>query len=105
MDENHTLIYKILKRLERSMDYPEFDTSLISAEALGTSKTRWACIMEMLVDEGYIKGVNVTQDMTMERRVSLLSPVITLKGLDYLSDNSFMKRVQKTVSGINDMIP
>ena len=37
---NFTVIYKILKALEESMDYEEFDDNLISPEVLGITKER-----------------------------------------------------------------
>ena len=35
---NFTVIYKILKALEESMDYEELDDNLISPEVLGITK-------------------------------------------------------------------
>ena len=40
MSESIKLIYKILKILEKSMDYSEFDVDRLSPEALGTSLNR-----------------------------------------------------------------
>jgi hypothetical protein len=40
MSESIKLIYKILKILEQSMDYPEFDVDRLSPETLGTSASR-----------------------------------------------------------------
>ena len=38
MNDNFKCIYKILKTLEKAMDYTEYDFSCISHEALGVSK-------------------------------------------------------------------
>ncbi|MBE6083216.1 MAG: hypothetical protein E7205_11090 [Tissierellaceae bacterium] len=56
--DNFKIIYKILKTLEKAMDYDEFDARLISAETLGVSQNRWEAIMVMLQDEGYIEIYN-----------------------------------------------
>jgi len=40
MSESIKLIYKILKILERSMDYPEFDINRLDPEVLGVSVFR-----------------------------------------------------------------
>lgn len=48
MDDFKT-IYKILKILQRAMDYEEFDINEISAENLKISEPRWSCLIEMLV--------------------------------------------------------
>lgn len=39
--DNFTIIYKILKELEKALDYDEFDVSRISSERLGISGQRW----------------------------------------------------------------
>ena len=64
MNDNFHCIYKILKTLEKAMDYPEFDISQIDHKKLDVSKERWVRHIEMLVDCGYIKGVSVYRDCT-----------------------------------------
>ncbi|MDX8417123.1 hypothetical protein [Absicoccus intestinalis] len=49
MSESIKLIYKNLKILEKSMDYPEFDVDRLSPEALGTSLNRRIAILETLL--------------------------------------------------------
>lgn len=55
--DNFAIIYKILKALEKAMDYEEFDVSLISHERLDISYSRWEKIMIMLKQSGYIEGI------------------------------------------------
>ena len=43
--------------------------------------------MEMLLDAGYIKGVSIKKYTDGEMRVDIESIRITLKGLEYLSEN------------------
>ena len=59
MDENFKIIYEILKKLESSMDISEFDNSILSYKSLEISKPKWCRIIKMLLDSGYITGVNV----------------------------------------------
>ena len=56
LNDNFKCIYKILKALEKAMDYPEFDIAQISHEKLEVSKERWGRYLEMMADVGYIKG-------------------------------------------------
>lgn len=105
MNDNFKCIYKILKALEKAMDYPEFDISQISPEKLGISQERWARYIEMLVDTGYIKGIRVYTDCTDELCVDNEGIRITLKGLEYLTENSIMQRMYKTAKGIVDLTP
>lgn len=58
-------------------------------------------IIKMLVDSGYITGVQVYQSMECDYpRVSVIRPEITLKGMEYLSENQIMKRMANTAKEI-----
>ena len=103
--DNFSVIYKILSTLEKSMDLEEFDSERISAETLGVSVCRWEKYMEMLVDAGYIKGVSIKVYSDGQRIVTVTDARITLKGLEYLNENSIMQRMYKAAKGITDLIP
>lgn len=103
MDENLKIIYRILRTLEKMMDDDEI--KLLSAEQLGISRQRWARILTMMIDEGYIKGVRVSGDAAGNIYVDQPSPAITLKGIEYLEGNTFMQRAYKAAKGIADLVP
>lgn len=104
--DNFNVIYKILKRLEKAMDYDEFDIEQISAENLGISRNKWCRIMEMLAQNGYIQGVTVKYIIDGNNAlISAYNPRITLKGLEYLNENSLMKKAANAAKGIKDIIP
>ncbi len=71
MSESLKLIYKILKILEKSMDYSELDVDRLSPEALGTSLNRRNAILEMLLKKGYIDGITVKKYVNEESSVIL----------------------------------
>lgn len=102
--DNFTAVYKILSTLEKAMDIPEFDGSIINADMLGVSDTRFAHYIEMMSDVGYIKGASIKQDIT-GRRCETTNMRITLKGLEYLQENSIMKKVYKAIKGIEEIVP
>ena len=104
MNDNFKCIYKILKALEKAMDYSEFDISQISHERLEISKERWSRYLEMMLDVGYVKGLNIYEDITGETIVENNGMRITLKGLEYLSENAIMQRMYKTAVGIKDIV-
>ncbi len=104
MTDNFKFIYKILKALEAAMDYPQFDVSQMSHEKLGISQERWCRYIEMMLDAGYIKGIRVYRDCTEEYCIENDGIRITLKGLEYLSENTIMQRMYKTAMGIKDII-
>lgn len=89
------------------MDYEEFDPDAISATRLKISENRLNKLLIMLVKDGYIDGVTVKQSVLSsapEVRIES-SASITLKGLEYLEDNSMMKKAANFVKGIADVIP
>lgn len=95
-------IYKVLAALKASMDYDEFDCSrLISAEKLNVSEPRRRELLRMLSQAGYITGVIFAGDVMMNSgRLRL-----TLRGLEYLEENSLMKRAYRAAKGIKELIP
>ncbi len=103
--DNFKAVYRILSALEKAMDLPEFDISQIGASMLGVSEQRWARYMEMMVDVGYIKGVRIQSNIAGELMVENDDIRITLKGLEYLQENSIMQRLYKTAKGIRDVMP
>lgn len=103
--DNFQAVYKILSTLEKAMDYSEFDIKQIGADKIEVSKERWARYIEMMNDVGYIKGVRIYEDITGETCIEDDGIRITLKGLEYLQENSIMKRIYKTVKGIKDISP
>lgn len=104
--DNFKIIYKILKIMEAAMDLEEFDKSTISYEALSLTEPRWCRIIAMLVSEGYVTGIEVWNSNTCKYpRVALSRPEITMKGLEYLEQNSLMKRAADMAKGIKEIVP
>ena len=103
--DNVRIIYRILKTLEVSMDAEEFDRCSISAETLRVSEQRLLSLLRMLVEAGLIEGVHIDVDAVGNFMVSESRPRLTLKGLEYLNENSLMQRAMKMAKGIKDSIP
>ena len=97
-------IYKLLKALERAMDCDELDVEAVSAKGLGISENEWTALIEMLLDEGYIKGAKVYENImgTTVRDVDRMK--ITLRGMEYLKENHLMKEAAETAIGIVKII-
>lgn len=105
--DNFKVIYRILKYLEQGMDCAELDMEPISAEQLRISYERWSELLRLLQNEGYISGLLFTQTASdsKPRLVSPVRPMITLKGLEYLSENGMMQKAGKLLKGIKDIVP
>ena len=105
MPNNFKIIYKILSILEKSMSYDEFDPDRISYQKLDISKALWIRIMVMLKENGYIKGVVVTETLDSQLPdVELGNVEITLKGLEYLEENSLMQKAKNLAKGVVDIV-
>ena len=102
--DNFRIIYRILRYLEKAMDYDEPDMDCISAKSMKLSEQRWVALMEMLSNEGYIDGFSVKRSIDGSILISGSTPRITLKGLEYLQENSLMKKAAELAKGVADCI-
>ncbi len=57
--DNFTIIYNILKTLEKAMSLEEFDKDTISAESQKILFPLWCRIIKIMYDNNYITGVEV----------------------------------------------
>ena len=87
---NFVTMFRILSYLERAMDLEEPDTEMIMPEAMGISEPRWSRIVEMMADEGLVSGIGIRRSEAGEVMLTINDPRITLKGLEYLSENQMM---------------
>ena len=99
--EQFKQIYRILSILHKAMDLEEWDSKLLSPEALGISLPMWSRLMAMLLKEGYITGREEwgTFDVGYPK-VKLMRPEIPLKGLEYLEENGLMKKAGEMLKEI-----
>lgn len=104
--DNFKIIYKILKSLEKNMGNEDFEIESISAQQLKISYEQWEQLLIMLSDAGYITGIIVNRDMEDKFRhiIEPIYPSITLRGMEYLADNSFMKKASDALKMVGDII-
>lgn len=103
--DNFKAVYKILSALEKAMDCPEFDIEQVGSDALGVSRERWSRYVEMMTDVGYIKGVTITKYITGDTEIDASGVRITLKGLEYLQENSIMRKIYNAAKGLKEITP
>lgn len=103
---NFNVIYKILQHLERMLDYEHPDMSMITPEALKISETRYQALMVMLIKNGYVEGAVVRKYTDSESYVILSTDNmrITLKGLEYLYENSIMRKIAQGLTGAVEIV-
>lgn len=88
-------IYRILATLIKYAGQENFDNRLISAEKLKMSYIEWEQLMILLQKKGYVDGVIFTQTLSDRfPKISDISRVsITLDGIEYVEENSTMKKI------------
>lgn len=105
--DNFKILYQILRTMEAALDKEDLDLADISAERFHISENRWCRLMKMLIDSGYIKGKKMKIRYAADGKLmlSISNPAITLKGLEYLEENTMMKKAYKVLKGIEDITP
>ena len=95
--------YKILYSLEhrKSADYMG---ALISPAKLGVSEDEWLDVIRSLLDEGYIAGVKIQMDIIGNQMADIKNARITLKGAEYLRENSAMRKIAQIATDVIEIV-
>lgn len=106
MSEVNKLIYRILKILRDSMSAEEFSEKRLDPERLGTDKNTRDAILVQLLHAGYIEGPQEIQSIsdTKSTLTDFQYTKITLAGLEYLEENSWMQKAARLAKGIVETI-
>lgn len=104
--QDFQIIYKILRLLDKHKGDEAFDYASISASALNIRYGDWEQILIELQENGYIRGIVYTQDMSSKfpHIVEPIRPRITLKGMEYLSENSMMAKAKEVLKMVGDIV-
>lgn len=92
-------IYRILATLMKHAGQADFDNQLISAERLKMSYEEWEQLLILLQKKGYVEGVVYTQTLSdrFPRITNISQVTITLDGIEYVCENSTMKKIGETL--------
>ena len=100
---NFKLIYQILRLLDKYLDHEKPDFSKLSAAHFKVSEKRFAHIMLMLYEASYIDGIEPIHIGGSDYDFKMTSPSITLRGLEYLEENTMMKKAYRLLKGIKEI--
>lgn len=105
--DDFKVMYRVLKYLQAALDCDETDPEAFSTKRLKVSENRLEQLLIIMQDEGLIKGLTITRTMSDSKRhiVEPIKPEITLKGLEYLQENSMMKKAANLAKGVREMLP
>lgn len=103
---NFKIMYKILRELEKNMGNEKFSVESISAEKMKISFEKWEQLLILMQDDGYIKGLVLAKEMgEMYRHIAEpIKPQITIRGLEYLTENSLMAKAKEALRMAGEII-
>ena len=103
--DDFRIIYRILKHLRDAMDFEEFDSEGFTAQRFGTNENRFHALLIQLQESGYIDNLKVVRYTRTPQQIQPpIAPRTTLKGLEYLSENSMMKKAADIAKGVLEVI-
>lgn len=105
MRSSFVAVFKLLQALDFALDDEKADIKTFSHKKLKISETRWRKLLVMLQGAGYIEGV-VIRDFgedpisgDTDINIDVDDITITLKGLQYLAENSAFAKIRRILSG------
>lgn len=104
--DNFKIMYKILRQLEKNMGNEKFDVRIISPKSLKVSFEKWEQLLILMQEEGYIKGLVIARDLEQKYKhiCEPVNPQITVCGLEYLAENSFMSKAKEMLKLTGEII-
>ena len=105
-DDYFVLAYRILKYLYECFKAgARADTDAFGPDALGINNGYWVNLIESLYNEGYITGVAFPIAVGAIRSAKVYDARITQKGIEFLEDNSRMKKAAEFLRSVKETIP
>lgn len=99
-------VYRILKIIDLSRDKEDFNFDKeFDLEKLEIDEKRLEDILETLNENGYIKGIKILRSVNGPSTISISSPRLTLAGMEYLEENTIMKKVCRGLRETKEWIP
>ena len=105
--DNFKVIYRILKYLERRIDTPFATIEDLDPSQLGVSRNRLEKLLKEMEKCGYIEGLMWTQTMSdvAPHLVPGCRVEITIRGLEYLTESSLMKKAGELLKTVAEVVP
>lgn len=102
--KDYKVIYKILKTLDRYAGNEGFDYELISAKHMKIAYEKWEQLIILLQKDGFLDGIAYTQTLSdkFPHITGSIKPYITLKGIDFIENNSAMQKIKEDLKLIGE---
>lgn len=100
------IVFAILQELFSSKEEGHrIDIRAIGAERFNISPSYLISILSDLMNEGYIRGFKIIETKSGRIVDGYGKTEITMKGIEYLQENSIMKKVYKSLKELRDWFP
>ena len=107
-DDMHVIMYKILAYLYDCMKkgiQPQ-ESQIRPGGIIGSiPELYWARIMEELSDNYLVKGIGIIHVYSGDIIVNLNDPTVTFAGVEFLQENSMMKKAAKFLKEAKSTLP
>ena len=107
-DDYHVIIYQILAYLYQQLKRGQkVDIEKLSNNGglFEINKNYYMFIMSSLVKTDLISGVIIVNSLSQQYIDGLENIQITVKGIEYLLDNAFLKKAHKFLKDIKEITP
>jgi len=105
-DDFFVVSYKILQDLSNQMEIGEYEPGSFTHVTYGVSRSYWERILTLLFENGYIDGIVLFQILgRIDNSVKIINPQITIKGLEYLEENSTLQKAKNFLKDLAPVIP
>lgn len=106
-DDMHVVMYKILAYLYDCMKKgiePRQSAIAHDSDILDIPERYWKQIMMQLVDRNLVAGIAIKR-FDNEAHVMILSPYVTLEGVQFMQENSMMAKAQRFLKSSKEALP
>lgn len=100
-------IFRILKAIDVAYENNNFNLEeTLNLEKLGISERRLILMLEQLKEKNYITGISTVNSITGYIHISINNPSrLTLDGMDFLENNTAMKKAYKMLKEAKEWVP
>lgn len=111
-DDYHVIVYQILSYLYKQLKAGEpVDPNMLESKALFDINEKYRqYIILTLYESGYIRGLKAEEKKYIDGEINinfydLDKCQITPKGIEYLTDNSFMQKAKEFYQEVKSIVP
>ena len=101
-----TTIFRILKAIDVAYEENNFNfDETLNLKKLGISERRLILMLEQLKEKNYITGISTIASISGHIHISINNPRLTLDGMDFLENNTAMKKAYKMLKEAKEWFP